>query len=35
MYDRVNPDRRGLKHEFIEGVDEFVRKAEELPYYAF
>ena len=34
MYDRVNADRRGLKHEFIEGVDEFVRKAKELPYYA-
>ena len=34
MYDRVNPHRRGLKREFIEGVDEFVRKAKELPYYA-
>ena len=33
MYNRVSANRRGLNTQFLNGVDEFVRLAKELPYY--
>ncbi|GAU48783.1 hypothetical protein TSUD_406260 [Trifolium subterraneum] len=33
MYDRVNPNRFGLKDSFLSGVAEFVNKAMEQPQY--
>ncbi|CAL5212724.1 unnamed protein product [Lathyrus oleraceus] len=33
MYDRFNPHRRGLKYEFISGVQEFIKKAKEQPCF--
>ncbi|XP_058750947.1 uncharacterized protein LOC131623957 isoform X2 [Vicia villosa] len=33
MYDRFNPHRRGLKFEFVSGVQEFIKKAKEQPCF--
>ncbi|XP_045802058.1 uncharacterized protein LOC123895641 isoform X1 [Trifolium pratense] len=33
MYDRFNPHRKGLKLEFIRGVQEFISKAKEQPCF--
>jgi len=33
MYDRSNPHRKGLNYEFVSGVQEFIKKAKEQPYF--
>jgi len=34
MYDRCYPGRRGLKEDFLIGVEDFVRTARQYKYYA-